>query len=331
MIRLTQIDGKLPNIALMKLSHYFKNVKNEHVYFTKDINKSLFEENYNYVFGSAIFTKSKNKIELFLKNFPNAILGGTGINNIDTIEKLIELNQYEYYDYSIYPGVDYSIGFSQRGCRLKCEFCYVPKKEGKNQKQSSIYNIYKQNPNNSKKKIMLLDNDFFGQSNFKEKAEEIISGKYKICFSQGINIRLIKKQGAKLLAQMKYMDTDFKRKRIYTAWDNSKDEDLFLKGINLLLEEGIKPSDILVYFLCNYWEKGLTEDVLYRFNKMKSIGLLPYPMIYEKESSSFELKKFQEYVIQGIYRVSDFKDFINKNLYKKNKQIKISNLSIWSN
>jgi radical SAM superfamily enzyme YgiQ (UPF0313 family) len=33
-------------------------------------------------------------------------------------------------DYSLYPGFDYSIGFSTRGCFRNCHFCVVPEKEG---------------------------------------------------------------------------------------------------------------------------------------------------------------------------------------------------------
>lgn len=68
-IRITQIDGKLPNLALMKLSHYYKSQGHE-VYFEKSVLKSLFEPEYDYVFGSSIFTtsqKNKRYLRLILK------------------------------------------------------------------------------------------------------------------------------------------------------------------------------------------------------------------------------------------------------------------------
>jgi hypothetical protein len=305
-IRLTQIDGKLPNLALMKLSHYYKS-KGDCVFFERSIVKGLFEPEYDLVYGSSIFTTSDKKINQFIQNFPNAIIGGTGTNDVTlTVENVLGLNDYEFYDYDIYPNFDASIGFSQRGCRLRCKFCIVPKKEGKNIGSNTIYNIWKQNPKNKGKKIHLLDNDFFGQENWQQKANEIIEGNYRVCFSQGINIRLINEEGAFYLSKMKFRDDSFKKKRIYTAWDNKKDEHIFLKGINLIVDSGIKPNEIMVYFLCNYWEKGLTQDVWDRFNKMKEIGLLPYPMIFNKWEASKELKQFQEWVIRGAYRVTPF-------------------------
>jgi len=311
-VRLTQIDGKFPNLALMKLSHFHKS-KGDMVLFKDSIVKEIFEPEYDIVYGSAIFSTSDKKIQLFRQNFPQAIVGGTGTNdNKTTVESILNLSEYENYDYSIYPNFDASIGFSQRGCRLRCKFCVVPEKEGKNKTSNTIYDIWKQNPKNTKKKIHLLDNDFFGQPNWQERANEIIDGGYRVCFNQGINIRLIDQEGANMLAKMKFRDDSFKTKRIYTAWDNKRDEKIFLQGIQCLLSAGIKPKDIMVYFLCNYWEKGLTEDVWYRFNQMKDIGLLPYPMIFEKWTATHELKQFQEWVIRAGYRVTPFETFMKE-------------------
>lgn len=60
-IRLTQIDGKLPNLALMKLSHFYKSQGHE-VYFQDSVARSMFEPDYDIVFGSAIFSTSDKKL-----------------------------------------------------------------------------------------------------------------------------------------------------------------------------------------------------------------------------------------------------------------------------
>jgi len=326
-IRLTQIDGAFPNLALMKLSHWHKSQGHD-VYFERGISRGLFEPNYDIVYGSAIFSTSEVKINLFKQYFPNAIVGGTGTNdNSTTVEGILNISEYEYYDYDIYPNFDASIGFSQRGCRLKCKFCVVPKKEGKNISTNTIYDIWKQNPRNKKKKIHLLDNDFFGQDGWRDKANEIIDGGYKVCFNQGINIRLINNEGALYLSRMKFRDDSFKYKRIYTAWDNKRDKEIFLKGIKCILDSGIKPNEVMVYFLCNYWEKGLTPDVWDRFNVMREIGLLPYPMIFEKWTASYDLKQFQEWVIRGGYRVTDFDTFMKETKKQYFERLKNNNLS----
>ena len=68
-VRLTQIDGKFPNLALMKLSHWHK-TNGDKVYFEKAISKGIFEPEYDIVYGSAIFTTSEKKIKQFKQNFP---------------------------------------------------------------------------------------------------------------------------------------------------------------------------------------------------------------------------------------------------------------------
>lgn len=319
-VRLTQIDGKLPNIALMKLAHWHRSNGDE-VHFERSVVRGMFEPQYGRVYGSAIFSDSAKKIAVFRANFPGAVVGGTGSGSGDTVETLTGLAEYENYDYSIYPGYDASIGFSQRGCRLRCKFCVVPEKEGKNRGLNTIEALWRQNPINAKKKILLLDNDFFGQPHWRDRAVEIIDGGYRVCFSQGINIRLIDREGAESLSRMKFMDDGFKRRRIYTAWDNARDEGIFMKGIGSLLDTGILPREIMVYFLCNWWEKGLTPDVWHRFGAMRKMGLLPYPMVYDKPNASQELKDFQTWVIRGAYHATPFDTFRSetKDAYFKKK------------
>lgn len=318
-IRLTQIDGKLPNIALMKLSHFYKSEGHE-VYFEKAVTRSMFEPKYDLVLGSAIFSSSSKKINLFKSHFPNALIGGTGSDNKQTVETLIgkPLNGYEHFDYSIYPSFQDSIGFTQRGCRLRCKFCVVPEKEGKIKEVNTLHDIWR--GGDYPKNILLLDNDFFGQPRWKELCEEAIDGSFKVSFSQGINIRLIHKEGAEMLSSVKYYDSKFKNRRIYTAWDNKRDEKIFLRGINYILEAGIRPGNVMVYFLCNYWEKGLTEDVWYRFNQMIELGLEPYPMVYDKPNASQELKDFQRWVIRRNYRNIPFEDYNRSGKKKKQQQ-----------
>lgn len=315
-IRLTKLDGKLPNLALMKLAHFHK-TQGDEVFYEESIKRGIFEPNYDRVYGSAIFTETAHKVFLFRQNFPQAIVGGTWCDDYDlTVESIIGCgeDEYENYDYSIYPTFQDSIGFTQRGCRLKCGFCVVSQKEGKNRSVNGIADIWR--GDGHPKHLLLLDNDFFGQDEWQRKAGDIIDGNFKVCFSQGINVRLIEGkpqtefhlidlQAAQMLAQMKIRDSDFQAKRIYTAWDNARDEKVFLKGIDILLNAGIKPRYIMVYFLCNYWKKGLTDDVWHRFNKMVEIGLLPFPMIYDKPNADPKLKAFQRFVIQGAYRSKD--------------------------
>ena len=321
-IKLVQIDGKLPNLALMKMSSYFKSLGHK-VTFTRSVNHLMFEDDYDEVYGSSIFLFSKNRINKLKSNYPKAIIGGTGTDDwTKCIGDYIDLN-WNKLDYSLYPEYKFSIGFTQRGCRLKCKFCVVPIKEGKNKSDQTINEIWRGKP--YPKKIHLLDNDFFGQpqQNWEYKINEIKEGNFKVCFNQGINIRLIDDVVAKNLSEIDYRDDSFKNKRIYTAWDNIGDEKRFFKGVEILTKYGIKTNHIMAYMLIGYDKRETWERIWYRFNKMVDVGILPYPMVYDPLQNKRDLKLFQRYVIRGDYRHKNYDEYLrhyyNRNINEYNK------------
>lgn len=291
-MRVTQIDGKLPNLALMKLAHWHKS-QGDFVFFSESVHRDLFEPEFDVVYGSAIFKFSEKAIATFKREFPKAEVAGTGTNSKLNVEDIT--GEYEHYDYSIYPDYQWSLGFTQRGCRLKCKFCVVPGKEGKPKSVNSIYDIWRKG---SPKNICLLDNDFFGQpkEQFMERIREIKDGGFKVCFNQGINTRLITEESAELLATIPYYDDQFKTRRLYTAWDNLKDEAVFFRGVSMLEKAGIPPKHLMTYMLIGFDPSETWERILYRFKKMADIGIKPYPMVYDHRRT--DLKKFQRWAIR---------------------------------
>ena len=304
-IRLTHIDGKLPNLALMRLAKHFRE-RGDEVVFTRSIQKSLLEPDYDKVFASSIFTMSERKVKLFQENFPRALVGGTGTGSWITLENAIEgLDKKETYDYSIYPDFQHSIGFLTRGCRLKCKFCVVPQKEGRPSNNLSVHELWRGDP--YPKNLLLLDNDFFALPEWKQHSEDIRKGGFKVCFSQGINIRLISEEAAESLSQINYRDTEFIKKRIYTAWDNLKDENIFFRGIDRLEKAGISPKNVMAYMLIGYDPTETWERIHHRFDRMVARGVMPYPMVFDP--SRRDLKDFQRWVIRGLYRFVPFNEY----------------------
>lgn len=298
MIRLTQIDGALPNLALMKLAHYFK-TQGRNVVVTRQIEPTLFEQPYQEVFGSAIFAFSAFKIQRFQKAWPNAIIGGTGTMSQATVEEIT--GPWELYDYTGYPDFDASIGFTQRGCRLSCKFCVVPKKEGKPRSTNTIASIWRGEP--WPRKLHLLDNDFFGQpeSEWRSRIDEIREGNFRVCLSQGINVRMITEQSAAALSSIEYRDTSFRERKLYTAWDNLRDERVFFSGVDKLREAGIPSSHLRAYMLIGFDIEETWERIWHRFQRMVSSEIEPYPMVFDKEKRP-DLVAFQRWVITGLYR-----------------------------
>ena len=161
-IKLVQLDGKLPNLALMRLAHWHSS-QGDSVRLTRSVQPTLFDqEGIDIVYGSAIFTYSLPKVKELQVVYPEVIMGGTGSEEdlALTVEQILGVEEYEHHDYSIYPEYPWSIGFTQRGCRLNCGFCVVPKKEGKPRSVNTIGDIWRPE---TQRNIVLLDNDFFGQ------------------------------------------------------------------------------------------------------------------------------------------------------------------------
>lgn len=321
MIRLTQIDGKLPNLALMKLSRWHR-TQGDNVYFTKQVDRDFLEPDYKRVYGSAIFSFSAERVERFKQQFPNAIVGGThNMADRTTVEDIIGEKDGEFYDYSIYPNFNASLGFTQRGCRLKCGFCVVPKKEGKPRSVNTVETIWRGDP--YPKHLHLLDNDFFGQprDQWEARIDEIKTGGFKVCLNQGVNIRMIDDDSARALASIQYYDDGFKVRRLYTAWDNLADEGRFIRGVDTLEKHGIPPQNLLVYMLVGYDPKETWERLFYRFNKMVMRGIKPYPMIFGNRDRTLPLGgcnarierrtlgDFQRWVIRKSYTFIPFEQY----------------------
>lgn len=304
-VRLTHIDGKLPNLALMKLAHWHQ-ANGDNVTLARTPSPSLFEPQYDRVYGSSIFSWSEPVIQRLRDAYPEATIAGTGTGDYLTVETQIGEAEYEHYDYSIYPDYPYSLGFTQRGCRLNCPFCEVPKKEGRPRSTNTIYDIWRAD---KPRCVCLLDNDFFGQpkEEWEARLAEIREGDFKVCFNQGINIRLVNEESAAAMAAIKYYDDQFKTRRLYTAWDNLGQESIFFKGANCLKEAGVRPSHLMVYMLIGYAPGETIDDVMHRYRLLKEFGCMPYPMVYNNQSRL--LKRFQRWVIRRYDDIVPWEDF----------------------
>lgn len=305
-IRLVQIDGALPNLALMKLAHWHR-LQGDHVHLTRHIAPTLFEPSYDRIYASSIFVNlpgSEQRRRMFSQQWPDGILGGTGTFTKATVEEFTG-DDHEGVDYDGYPDFDASIGFTQRGCRLSCGFCVVPKKEGKNRPVRTIPQIWRGDP--WPKKLHLLDNDFFGNPEWRDRIKEIRDGGFRVCISQGINTRLINDEAAEALATIEYRNTRFNERKLYTAWDNIGDERRFFDGVDRLERAGIPPKHLMAYMLVGFDIAETWERIWYRFNRMVSRGIEPYPMVYDRKRK--DLLCFQRWVNTGLYRIVPWPEY----------------------
>ena len=296
-VLLFQLDGKLPNIALMRIAAHHRNL-GDAVTLRRlgnpntAIQPDLFDRP-DLVYASAIFERTRVMCERLIETYPDAIVGGTGWKVERRLEDFGITTTKQ--DYTIYPQFLPSIGFTQRGCRLKCPFCVVPRKEGAVTTEQTIAAIWRGSP--YPRHIILLDNDFFGQPGWQDRIDELRDGDFRVNFNQGINARMLTDETAAAIASVRYYDDGFKTRRIYTAWDNRKDEKRLFRGLQFLTSHGVKHDHIMVYMLIGYWPNETVDDWLDRRYALRAFGARPYPMPYVRTK---ETVGFQRWVI-GAY------------------------------
>lgn len=268
-IGIIDVDSKIPNLALMKISAYHKEKSDQVEWF-----QPLFANSYDKVYASKIFTNSKN-----LGYVPkNAILGGSGYDLKLELPRQIE---HIYPDYSLYPQMDYAMGYTTRGCINNCPFCIVRKKEGYLHRGSPLKEFW-----SNQEKIMLLDNCLTDHPSAKFILNQIRENNLRLKLCQGFNIRTMKKSMAKILSKIRL----WKDGRWYIAWDNIHDEKKIFEGIELLNNAGIKNWKLMCYVLIGY--NSTPKQDLYRINKLETLGIDAYAMPYVKNDYTNALAKW---------------------------------------
>lgn len=338
-IGLIDVDGKLPNLALMKISSFYKSV-GEHVEFVEP------GEKYEKIYASALFTWNKKKIQELQEIYGEKIIfGGTGYDFEEIDRELVEVRHTELPleiencipDYNLYTveqiykrtcgGIgtreskmkkaeivaNMGIGFTSRGCIRKCGFCIVSKKEGAFREVAEIKDII--NPKSNI--ITLYDNNFTADPNMLDKLREIKERKLIVDISQGIDVRLITDEKAKALSEVKHL------RSIHYAWDLPEFEKQVTDGIKLL-SESIKPYRHVCFVLVGY-NTTFQED-MYRFIKLRELKVDPYVMIYNKNQHGDEkLKHFARWVNSRIYKSCKWEEYtpwVKEQL--KGKQLKLA-------
>jgi len=263
-IALYDVDSRIPNLALMKISEYYKQQGH-----TVERFEPLWMDSYDKIFASTVFSFSDKP----LLDKERMEIGGTGWDVDKSLPPEIEAMKpdYTFYNYK------HSIGFTMRGCRFNCKFCVVPKKEGKPKTFNTVEEIW---TNRNSDFIVLLDNDFFGNPQWRERIEEIKRHNLKVNFSQGLNIRIITDEQAKALASINFRNINNKSKMVHFAWDRFNDEKLIDAGIERVIKAGVKPYQMTFYVLIGF--DTTEEQDLYRVNKLKNLGCNPFVMPFNR-------------------------------------------------
>lgn len=292
-IGLIDVDSKIPNLALMKISAWHKQ--------QGDIVKwwNAFEA-FDHVYASKVFTHTKASYVP-----KNAIKGGSGYSLETTLSDEIE---HIYPDYSLY-GIDYAMGYITRGCINACPFCIVRKKEGTLRKVDCLEEFWKDQDH-----ITLLDNAITDCDEALIELEKIRDKKIRLKLQSGFNIRTITKEKAELLSQIRlwgYTNGSYSETggQWYIAWDNPLEKERVLKGISICQDAGISPSKFLCYILVNY--NSTLEQDLERIMLLDRLGVDPFVMIYNRSTSDSIYSKLGRWCNRPQIRKScSFNDYL---------------------
>lgn len=319
-IGLIDIDSTLPNLALMKLSAYYKSL-GEKVEFVQEDGK------YEKIHASAILTKSQEQCEKLKKYYGSIIeIGGSGwefdvINGeLVQIRNTVLPDAIEYIkpDYSLYTAemiykrirgimtkesrmkkaktiVNAGMGFTSRGCIRNCGFCLVPKKEGCFHHVADISKLL-----NEKSNVLILDdNNFTADPDRIDKMHEIRDRGLIVDINQGCDIRLMDDATAKALSEIKHL------RSVHYAWDLMNYEKQIMQGIKILLKY-VKAWRHMCFMLVGY--NTTFEEDMYRFRKLMELGVTPHVMIYN-DKKDLRLKHFERWVNSKICKACSWEEY----------------------
>lgn len=281
---------RFPNYALMKLSAWHKRNGDTVEWFTP-----LFR--YDMVYSSKVFTFTPE--DPYLPD--DTIKGGTGYGVFyDLPEEIDNI----FPDYSIYPGIDYAIGYLTRGCIRRCKWCIVPRKEG----GIRPYRKWQEVKRTDKQKIVFMDNNVLASDFGLENMVDMIGHDIKVDFNQGLDARLITPEVSEIISKLKWIQF------IRMSADTDQMLETVLEKIELLKKYGVKPYRIFVYVLTENIESAERRCIA-----LRKAGANPFAQPYRDFSKNSEPDK----------RLKDFARWVNcKAIFKTTNTFEEYNTSI---
>ena len=326
---------RFPNLVCMKESGYYKELGHNVKLLTNYENL----ESYDLVLISKVFTDTP--IDDAILNLSNVKYGGTGFY-YDKAPKLDCEIEHHMPDYNLYNewvneqidnGVnksefayylDYSIGFTTRGCFRQCAFCV-----NKNYKKVEQHSPLSEFLDEDRKYICLLDDNILGYPKWKEIFEELKATNKPFQYKQGMDERILTDEKCKMLSEVKYKG-DF-----IFAFDNIEDREIIETKLTLLRQYIDKRCKFYVF--CGFdrndkWDYDFwVRDILETFERIKILmkyGAVPYIMRFNRyEESPYRglYINFASWCNQpAFFKKMSFREFcikkgINSKVYSKYK------------
>lgn len=327
------VDGgtRHPNLVIMKLSGYCKSRK-----CTVELLESYDHiDDYDAVFVSCVFTFTQRPKGL--ESRKNVYCGGTGFY-ADGGQNLPYAIEHHKPDYDVYkPWVekkiasgrsrswfadylDYSVGFTTRGCFRKCSFC-VNKKYDHVFRHAPVSEFMDED----RPYIYLWDDNILAFPKWEEVIDELIATGKPFQFRQGLDVRLLTEKKAKKLAEVRYCG-DF-----YFAFDHIEDRKIIERGLRNWRKYTARGTRVYVLCAFDSQDEKDIDNTFKRIQILMHYGCLPYIMRYE----SYKGSRWQRLYVNiarwcnqpQFFKKKSFREFCETNQqYHRNKNTKCSAL-----
>ncbi len=291
---LYDVDSKIPNLALMKLSSFYRSKGYQTLLSKKPrlIPADLY-------FASVIFNseKSLNQVERLTELYGDRItIGGTGV---DLKTSLADEAERCFPDYNLYAHTQYALGFLTRGCNKRCAFCVVPKKEGHLRPNYSTFDDFVPK---DQQNVMLLDNNLLAAPNANDLLEEMAKRQLNVNFSQTLDIQHLTDELYPKLKMVNSVNSRFTRKMIYFSCNTVKQA----KWFNWLSDElrGFGKGQVTAVIMFGF-NTRLSQDFAI-LKMMKKLGVVPFVQKYQP-ISGVPARIPEDYFDMNLDEVAEFR------------------------
>ena len=256
---LVDVDGTLPNLALMKLSRHLK-AQGGKVTLARGI-KALPPA--GTVLASAVFSTagSARRVDLLRRRYGAALqVGGSGVDLGLRLAPEIEALPP---DYALYPELaDRALGFLTRGCPRRCPFCVVPVKEGAPRQVSDLDTLLQ-----GRRKLILLDDNLLAHPAALALLEQMARRDLAVNFNQTLDVRRLTPESAGLLRRIRCSNAAFTRRVLHFSLNDTRELELVRERYALLQATGRDN----VEFVCMYGFNTSLADDVQRFRFLRSL------------------------------------------------------------
>lgn len=259
--------GKHPNLSLGKLAAWHRSQGDV-------VERFIALLQYDVVYASKVFSWTPDNPYLPA----HTRRGGTGYSYSVVLPEVVE---HMCPDYS-FLGINYSLGFTTRGCPNRCLWCIVPQKEGDIQAHAGIEEFLRH------KRVVLMDNNILAHPHGIAQLESLSGLGVRVDINQGLDARLIDTFLARLLASLKWI------RFIRLACDSTSQMLEVEKAVRLLRSAGIQ-AELYCYVLVQD-----VENALERVEFLRALGVSPFAQPYRapcsRNPAPEEQRRFARYV-----------------------------------